>query len=36
MRLKQGRGYVSRDRNFDDDLPLGYFPSIRSIRLSVK
>jgi DNA-directed RNA polymerase subunit alpha len=26
MRLKQGRGYVSRDRNFDDDLPLGYIP----------
>jgi len=26
MRLKMGRGYVSRDRNFDDDLPLGYIP----------
>lgn len=26
MRLKQGRGYISRDRNFDDDLPLGYIP----------
>jgi len=26
MRLKQGRGYVSRDRNFDEDLPLGYIP----------
>ncbi len=26
MRLKKGRGYVSADRNFDDDLPLGYIP----------
>jgi DNA-directed RNA polymerase subunit alpha len=26
MRLKQGRGYVSRDRNFDEDLPVGYIP----------
>lgn len=26
MRLKSGRGYVSADRNFDDDLPLGYIP----------
>ena len=26
MRLKAGRGYVSRDRNFDEDLPLGYIP----------
>jgi DNA-directed RNA polymerase subunit alpha len=26
MRLKLGRGYVSRDRNFDEDLPLGYIP----------
>jgi DNA-directed RNA polymerase subunit alpha len=26
MRLKQGRGYISRDRNFDEDLPLGYIP----------
>jgi len=26
MRLKPGRGYVSADRNFDDDLPLGYIP----------
>lgn len=26
MRLKQGRGYVSRDRNFDEDLPIGYIP----------
>lgn len=26
MRLKIGRGYVSADRNFDDDLPLGFMP----------
>lgn len=26
MRLKKGRGYVSADRNFDDDLPIGYIP----------
>ncbi len=26
MRLKQGRGYVAADRNFDEDLPLGYIP----------
>jgi DNA-directed RNA polymerase subunit alpha len=26
MRLKQARGYVSADRNFDEDLPLGYIP----------
>lgn len=26
MRLKSGRGYVAADRNFDDDLPLGYIP----------
>jgi DNA-directed RNA polymerase subunit alpha len=26
MRIKAGRGYVSRDRNFDEDLPLGYIP----------
>jgi len=26
MRMKQGRGYVSRDRNFDEDLPVGYIP----------
>ena len=26
MRLKMGRGYVSRDRNFDEDLPVGYIP----------
>jgi len=26
MRVKLGRGYVSAERNFDDDLPLGYIP----------
>jgi DNA-directed RNA polymerase subunit alpha len=26
MRLKQGRGYVSADKNFDEDLALGYIP----------
>jgi DNA-directed RNA polymerase subunit alpha len=26
MRLRMGRGYVSADRNFDEDLPLGYIP----------
>jgi len=26
MRVKRGRGYVSADRNFDEDLALGYIP----------
>ncbi len=26
MRVKQGRGYVSADRNFDQDLDIGYIP----------
>ena len=26
MRLKSGRGYVDADRNYDEDLPLGYIP----------
>ncbi len=26
MRIKNGRGYVSADRNFDEDLGLGYIP----------
>ncbi len=26
MRLRLGRGYVSADRNFDQDLPIGYIP----------
>jgi len=33
MRLKSGRGYVSQDRNFDEDLPVDF---IRSTRLFVK
>ena len=26
MRLKRGRGYVSADQNYDDDLGIGYIP----------
>lgn len=26
MRIKRGRGYVSADRNFDEDLAVGYIP----------
>src|SRR5438552_3870531 len=26
MRVKRGRGYVAADRNFDDDLSIGYIP----------
>ncbi len=26
MRVKWGRGYVAADRNFDEDLPLGFIP----------
>jgi DNA-directed RNA polymerase subunit alpha len=26
MRVKRGRGYTSADRNFDDDLSIGYIP----------
>ncbi len=26
MRLRRGRGYVSADRNFEDDLGIGYIP----------
>jgi DNA-directed RNA polymerase subunit alpha len=26
MRVKQGRGYVSADKNFDDDLGIGWIP----------
>ncbi len=26
MRLKKGRGYVGAERNFDEDLPLGFIP----------
>src|SRR5260370_166001 len=26
MRLKSGRGYVAADRNYDEDLPIGFIP----------
>src|SRR5262249_3082456 len=26
MRLKHGRGYISADKNFDEDLAVGYIP----------
>jgi DNA-directed RNA polymerase subunit alpha len=26
MRLKSGRGYVNADRNYDEDLPIGFIP----------
>src|SRR5271157_2574393 len=42
MRLKSGRGYVSADKNFDEDLPLGYIPidsvhsPVRKVNFSVE
>ncbi len=42
MRLKRGRGYVSADRNFDDDLGLGFIPidsvhsPVRKVNYSVE
>src|SRR5882672_4320788 len=42
MRLKVGRGYVSADRNYDEDLPLGYIPidsvhsPVRKVNFSVE
>ena len=42
MRLKTGRGYVSADRNYDEDLPLGYIPidsvhsPVRKVNFSVE
>jgi DNA-directed RNA polymerase subunit alpha len=42
LRLKKGRGYVSADRNFDEDLPLGYIPidsvhsPVRKVNFSVE
>jgi len=35
MRLKWGRGYMSADQNFDEDLSLGYIP-IDSVHTPVK
>ena len=26
MRVKSGRGYISAEKNFDEDLPIGYIP----------
>ena len=42
MRLKSGRGYVSADRNNDEDLPVGYIPidsvhsPVRKVNFSVE
>jgi DNA-directed RNA polymerase subunit alpha len=42
MRLKRGRGYISADKNFDDDLGLGYIPidsvhsPVRKVNYSVE
>jgi len=42
MRLKTGRGYVSADKNFDEDLALGYIPidsvhsPLRKVNFSVE
>jgi DNA-directed RNA polymerase subunit alpha len=42
LRLKPGRGYVAADRNFDEDLPLGYIPidsvhsPVRKVNFSVE
>jgi DNA-directed RNA polymerase subunit alpha len=42
MRLKTGRGYVAADRNFDEDLALGYIPidsvhsPVRKVNYSVE
>ena len=35
MRLKRGRGYVAAERNFDDDLPVGYIP-VDSVHSPIK
>jgi DNA-directed RNA polymerase subunit alpha len=42
MRVKTGRGYVAADRNFDEDLPIGYIPidsvhsPVRKVNYSVE
>jgi DNA-directed RNA polymerase subunit alpha len=42
LRLKQGRGYVSADRNFDEDLPVDFIPidsvhsPVRKVNFSVE
>jgi len=35
LRLKKGRGYIPADRNFDDDLPVGYIP-VDSVHSPIK
>jgi len=42
MRIKQGRGYVAADRNYEEDLPIGYIPidsvhsPVRKVNYSVE
>ncbi len=42
MRVKNGRGYVGADHNFDEDLPIGYIPvdsvhsPVRKVNYSVE
>src|SRR5215813_10924892 len=42
MRVKNGRGYVAADRNYDEDLPIGYIPvdsvhsPVRKVNYSVE
>ncbi len=42
MRLRHGRGYVSADKNFEEDLPIGYIPvdsvhsPVRKVNYSVE
>src|SRR6266446_4404927 len=42
MRIKNGRGYVAADRNYDEDLPIGYIPvdsvhsPVRKVNYSVE
>ena len=42
MRMKMGRGYVSADKNFDEDLAIGYIPidsvhsPVRKVNFSVE
>src|SRR5437879_3970444 len=42
MRLKSGRGYVNADRNYDEDLPIGFIPidsvhsPVRKVNYSVE
>ncbi len=42
MRVKNGRGYIAADRNYDEDLPIGYIPvdsvhsPVRKVNYSVE